>query len=74
MVHINEHLPAHLGPSNTKCFGLCLVDGCHVTLHHEAQDIHINISINIALEYDFLSLGGNLIKHKFDLFALSAHE
>ena len=57
-----------------KCFGLCLVDGCRVTLHHEAQDIHVNISVNVMLEYDFLSLGGNLIEREFDLFALSAHE
>ena len=55
---------------NTECLCLDAVDGVRVALHHKAKDIYIDISVNIALEGNFLHLHSNLVKHKLDHLVL----
>jgi hypothetical protein len=55
---------------NTECLCRGAVDGVRVTLRHKAEDIYIDISINVALEGNFLRLHSDLVKHKFDLLVL----
>ena len=51
-----------------KRLRLRTMDGIHVTFAHQTKNIDINISIDVALEYDFLPINGNFVQHKFDLF------
>ena len=45
-----------------------MMDGIRVTFAHQTKNIDINVSIDVALEYDFLPINGNFIQRKFDLF------
>ena len=49
--------------------GLCLgmVDGGHIAFSHEANNIHIDVSIDILFEYDFLALSSDFVESKLDL-------
>jgi hypothetical protein len=55
---------------NTERLCLGAVDGVRVALRHKAEDIYIDIGVNVALEGNFLRLRSDLVKHEFDLLVL----
>ena len=42
--------------------------GIRVTFAHQTKNIDVNVSIDVALEYDFLPVNGNFVQREFDLF------
>lgn len=58
---------------NTKCLCLGPVDGGRVAFHHKAQNIDIDVGVNISLERNFLALGSNFVESKFDLKWMSVN-
>lgn len=69
----NVCLPSDFGPMNMKRLCLGPVDGGRVAFHHKAQNINIDIGVNVSLERNFLALGSNFVESKFDLKWMSVN-